>query len=225
MVDEPNIARVAAVIGERGRAQVLSALMDGRALTATELADAVGVTRSTMSSHLSRLRTARLIAAESQGRHRYFRIANSDVAELLEGMMGLVQLTTPPQVFGPRDPALRKARLCYDHLAGELGVLIYDGLERHGCFVHANDGLSMNESGWALLSKLGVSATRIPQTRRPLCRACVDWSERRHHLAGALGAALVARLMELRWAKRLPHSRALHVTAQGEHTIREVFAR
>jgi DNA-binding transcriptional ArsR family regulator len=225
MHDGPNIARVAAVIGERGRAQVLGALMDGRALTATELADAVGVTRSTMSSHLSRLQQARLIAAESQGRHRYFRIANADVAELLEGMMGLAQLTTPPQAFGPRDPALRKARLCYDHLAGELGVLIYDGLDRHGCFVHANDGLSMNESGWALLNKLGVSATHIPQTRRPLCRACVDWSERRHHLAGALGAALAARLMELRWAKRVPHSRALHVSPQGEKTIRDLFAR
>lgn len=225
MADGPNIARVAAVIGERGRAQVLGALMDGRALTATELADAVGVTRSTMSSHLSRLQQARLIAAESQGRHRYFRIANADVAELLEGMMGLAQLTTPPQVLGPRDPALRKARLCYDHLAGELGVLIYDGLEHRGAFVHASDGLSMNDSGWSILNKLGLSATRISPTRRPLCRACVDWSERRHHLAGALGAALAARLMELRWAKRLPHSRALHVTPRDEKTIRELFAR
>lgn len=225
MYEGPNIARVAAVIGERGRAQVLGALMDGCALTATELADAVGVTRSTMSSHLSRLQQARLIAAESQGRHRYFRIANADVAELLEGMMGLAQLTTPSRTFGPRDPALRKARLCYDHLAGELGVLIYDGLERHGSFVHANDGLSMNASGWSLLNKLGMSASRLPQTRRPLCRACVDWSERRHHLAGALGAALATRLMELRWAKRVPHSRALHVTAQGEQSIREIFAR
>ncbi len=225
MHDGPNLARVAAVIGERGRAQVLSALMDGRALTATELADAAGVTRSTMSSHLSRLQQARLIAAESQGRHRYFRIANADVAGLLEGMMGLAQLTIPSQTFGPRDPALRKARLCYDHLAGELGVLIYDGLERHGCFVHGRDGLSMNDSGWSLLSKLGLSATLISHTRRPLCRACVDWSERRHHLAGALGAALATRLMELRWAKRLPHSRALHVTPQGEKTIRELFTR
>ncbi|GFE81544.1 ArsR family transcriptional regulator [Steroidobacter agaridevorans] len=199
--------------------------MDGRALTATELADAVGVTRSTMSSHLSRLQQAQLIAAESQGRHRYFRIANADVAELLEGMMGLAQLTSPQQTFGPRDPALRKARLCYDHLAGELGVLIYDGLERQGSFVHRSDGLTMNDSGWSLLSKLGMSVARLPQTRRPLCRACVDWSERRHHLAGALGAALAARLMELRWAKRVPHSRALHVTAQGEKSIREIFAR
>jgi DNA-binding transcriptional ArsR family regulator len=225
MYEGPNIARVAAVIGEPGRAQVLGALMDGRALTATELADAVGVTRSTMSSHLSRLQQVRLIAAESQGRHRYFRIANADVAGLLEGMMGLAQLTTPQQTFGPRDPALRKARLCYDHLAGELGVLIYDGLERRGCFVHANDGLAVNDSGWSLLSKLGMSAECIPQTRRPLCRACVDWSERRHHLAGALGAALATRLMELRWAKRVPHSRALHVTTHGEHSIREMFAR
>jgi DNA-binding transcriptional ArsR family regulator len=225
MHDGPNIARVAAVIGERGRAQVLGALMDGRALTATELADAVGVTRSTMSSHLSRLQHARLIAAESQGRHRYFRIANAAVAELLEGMMGLAQLTTPAQVFGPRDPELRKARLCYDHLAGELGVLIYDGLEHRGAFVHASDGLSMNDAGWSILSRLGLSADRIPRTRRPLCRACVDWSERRHHLAGALGAALADRLMELRWARRLPHSRALHVTPRGENTIREIFTR
>lgn len=225
MYEGPNIARVAAVIGERGRAQVLGALMDGRALTATELADAVGVTRSTMSSHLSRLQQARLIAAEHQGRHRYFRIANADVAELLEGMMGLAQLTAPVQTFGPRDPALRRARLCYDHLAGELGVLIYAGLERHGGFVHANDGLTLSDAGWSLLSKLGMSAERIPQTRRALCRACVDWSERRHHLAGALGAALTARLMELRWAKRVPHSRALHITAPGEQSIREIFAR
>lgn len=224
MHDEPNIARVAAVIGERGRAQVLTALMDGRALTATELADAVGVARSTMSSHLSRLRRAQLIAAESQGRHRYFRIANSEVAELLEGMMGLTQLTAPAQVFGPRDPTLRKARLCYDHLAGELGVLIYDGLQRRGAFAHACNGLTVSDSGWALLSKLGLFAASIPQTRRPLCRACLDWSERRHHLAGALGAALMTRLMELRWARRLPHSRALHFAAQGERAVREMFA-
>ena len=225
MYEGPNIARVAAVIGERGRAQVLGALMDGRALTATELADTVGVTRSTMSSHLSRLQQARLVAAESQGRHRYFRIANADVAELLEGMMGLAQLTTPQQTFGPRDPTLRKARLCYDHLAGELGVFIYDALDRQGCFVHASNGLTMNDSGWSLLNKLGISAARMPQSRRPLCRACVDWSERRHHLAGAVGAALAARLIELRWAKRVPQSRALQVSARGERSIREIFVR
>lgn len=224
MHDGPDISRLAAVIGEPGRAQVLSALMDGRSLTATELADAAAVTRSTMSSHLSRLQQVRLIEAERQGRHRYFRIANREVAELLEGMMGLAQLTTPTQVFGPIDPALRKARLCYDHLAGELGVLIYDGLQARGSFVHASGGLSVSDSGWALLSELGLFAADIPQARRPLCRNCLDWSERRHHLAGALGAALMARLMDLRWAKRLPHSRALHFTARGERAVREIFA-
>lgn len=224
MHDGPNIARLAAVIGEPGRAQVLTALMDGRALTATELADAAAVTRSTMSSHLSRLQQARLIEVESQGRHRYFRIANFEVAELLEGMMGLAQLTTSTQVFGPSDPDLRKARLCYDHLAGELGVLIYDGLQRRGSFVHASGGLTVSDSGWALLSKLGLFAAGIPQTRRTLCRSCLDWSERRHHLAGALGAALMTRLMDLRWAKRLPHSRALHFTARGETEVRKIFA-
>jgi DNA-binding transcriptional ArsR family regulator len=224
MHEGPNIARIATIIGERGRAQILTALMSGRAMTATELADAAGVTRPTASSHLSKLHQAKLIAADRQGRHRYFRIASSDVAELLEGMMGAAHQIVASPMFGPADPALRKARLCYDHLAGELGVLIYDGIERRHGFTMTTRGLVLNEGGWQLLGELGLCAGEMPQTRRPECRACIDWSERRHHLAGAIGACLLARLVELRWAQLLQGSRVVRFTAAAERSLREIFS-
>ena len=134
MKDGPNIARVAGLIGDPARAEILTALLADRALTATELAAVAGVTKQTVSAHLAKLVDARLLAVEAQGRHRYFRLAGSDVARLLESLMGVAFRTGAVRlVTGPREPALRKARVCYDHLAGELGVLAYDGLVGRGC--------------------------------------------------------------------------------------------
>lgn len=225
MHEGPDITRIAAVIGERGRAQILSALMAGRALTATELADAAQVTRPTVSSHLARLIQSKLIVRESQGRHRYFRIANRDVAYLLESLMGVAfRIDTQSNETGPRDPALRKARMCYDHLAGELGVFVYDSLEQHRHLDLRSDGPTLTDAGWQLFGKLGIEERQLQQGRRPVCRACLDWSERRHHLAGALGAALMARVIALRWAKQARDSRVVHFSAEGERALRKLFA-
>jgi|ADGO01.1.fsa_nt_gi Predicted transcriptional regulators len=222
MQEGPNIARVAALIGERARAQMLTTLMSGRAFTATELADIAEISRPTASSHLAKMEEARLVVARNAGRHRYFQIANAEVAHMLETMMG-VQYASDPKRFGPSDPALRRARLCYDHLAGEIGVWIYDALERQRAFDANSGGLSLNERGWALLANLGINRAQLPRTRRPVCRACLDWSERRNHLAGAVGALLLNRLFELRWAKTLHGSRAVHFTVEGERALRAAF--
>ena len=222
MQEGPNIARIAAVIGERARAQILSTLMSGRALTATELADVADVSRPTASAHLARLERARLVVAHNAGRHRYFRIASAEVAEMLENLMG-AQHVLDDNRFGPRDPALRRARLCYDHLAGEIAVWIYDALEAQRAFELTSNGLSLNELGWRAFAKLNIHEPQLSNTRRPACRACLDWSERRNHLAGALGALLLKRLIELRWARTTRGSRVVQVSAEGERALRRAF--
>jgi DNA-binding transcriptional ArsR family regulator len=220
MRDGPNIASIAALIGDHARAEVLNVLMSGMALTATELADAAGVTRQTISTHLAKLREAGLLAVEAQGRHRYFRIADADVAHLLESMMGIAFGTGAVRVrSSPREPALRKARVCYDHLAGELGVLVYESLARRGAFALDAGGVALTDAGRALVAQLGIDP--LPGAgRRPLCRHCLDWSERRHHLAGALGTALLERFQQLGWARRVPESRVLAFSADGEAALR-----
>ena len=223
MQEGPNIARIAAMIGERARAQMLTTLTSGRALTATELADIAEVSRPTASSHLAKLTKARLVVARHSGRHRYFQIASAEVAHMLETLMA-VQYVAEPKRFGPSDPALRRARLCYDHLAGEIGVWIYDALEAQHAFDITTNGLSLNEAGWDVLAKLDIDRTQVAKARRPACRACLDWSERRNHLAGAVGALLLERLIELRWAKALRGSRVVHFSVEGERALKASFA-
>lgn len=215
----PNITTIAALVGDTARGQVLSALMAGRALTATELADSAGVTRQTISTHLAQLVDAGMLAVEKQGRHRYFRIADEDVAQMLESLMGAAALARSPRV-GPREPALRKARVCYDHLAGELGVLVYERLAQRGAFALGADGVMLTPQGRQAMETLGVDMAE-PKGRRPFCRTCLDWSERRHHLAGTLGAALLARFEQLGWAKRAHDSRVMAFSAAGEAALRD----
>ncbi|GAB3375231.1 ArsR/SmtB family transcription factor [Massilia agri] len=215
----PNITTIAALVGDTARGQVLSALMAGRALTATELADSAGVTRQTISTHLAQLVDAGMLTVEKQGRHRYFRIADEDVAQMLESLMGAAALARSPHV-GPREPALRKARVCYDHLAGELGVLVYEKLAQRGAFALDPGGIALTPLGSQAMEKLGVELVE-PKGRRPFCRTCLDWSERRHHLAGTLGAALLARFEQLGWAKRVPDSRVMAFSAAGEAALRD----
>lgn len=219
----PNITTIAALVGDHARSQALVALMAGRALTATELADAAGVTRQTISTHLAQLVDAGLLVVEKQGRHRYFCIADAEVAQMLETLMGAAALTRSlragPRV-GPREPALRKARVCYDHLAGELGVLVYERLAQRGAFALGPSGIALTPQGRQAMAKLGVDPAE-PPGRRPFCRTCLDWSERRHHLAGTLGAALLARFEALGWAKRMPDSRVMAFSAAGEAALRD----
>ncbi len=223
--DGPHIARIAALIGDHARAEVLTALLADRAMTATELADVAGVSKATISAHLAKLLDANLIAVEPQGRHRYFRLANHDVAHLLESLMGVAFRSGAVRLRGsPREPALRKARVCYDHLAGELGVLAFDGLQRKGVFNNAPQReLELTEAGQTWFKALGVDAVALSAQRRCFCRPCLDWGERRSHLAGALGAALLSRVYELGWARRAKDSRVVQFTEPGEYAFRQLF--
>jgi DNA-binding transcriptional ArsR family regulator len=222
--DGPNIVGIAALIGDHARAEVLTALMADRALTATELAAMANVTKQTISAHLGKLLDAGLVAVEAQGRHRYFRLADRDVAHLIESLMGVAFRTGAVRALAsPREPALRKARVCYDHLAGEVGVRLYENLLQRRALVPGDDGLVLTASGERLLRKLLIDTAALARQKRAFCRACLDWSERRHHLAGALGAALLARFIELGWAKRARDSRVVTVTAIGERELGRLF--
>lgn len=225
MKDGPNITNIAALIGDHGRAEALTALMSGMALTATELADIAGVTRQTMSGHLAKLLDAGLLAVEAQGRHRYFRLADADVAHLLESLMGVAYRTGAVRLrSSPREPALRMARVCYDHLAGELAVEMYDTLADGAAFTLASGGLVLTGAGRRSIAALGLDWEAPVHGRRPACRTCLDWSERRHHLAGALGAAILQRIETLGWASRSRQSRVVSFSLSGEAAFRAWLA-
>jgi DNA-binding transcriptional ArsR family regulator len=224
MKDGPNIVGIAALIGDHARAEILTALTAGEALTATELAGVAGVTKQTVSGHLAKLLEARLVAVENQGRHRYFRLGGRDVAQLLESLMGVAYRTGAVRVrASPREPALRKARVCYDHLAGELGVLVFDGLEQRRLLRSGSGGLQLTRNGLRFFAAFGIDTDALVSRRRPLCRACLDWSVRRHHLAGALGAAVLDRCYALGWARRAKGSRVVSFSPSGEKALRERF--
>ncbi len=226
----PEVARIAALLGDPARAAGLTALLAGGALSATELSHVAGVSKPTMSAHLDKLLRAELVAVERQGRHKYFRLASPDVAHALESLMGLASRSDGGQPRpGPANLALRKARVCYDHLAGELGVLVHDGLARSGAIAPSSapgreNELELTADGERVFRRLGVDLDAARAKRRSFCRSCLDWSERRHHLAGALGAALLSRITELRWARLSRGSRALVFSALGEDALRRTFA-
>lgn len=212
----PDIARLAALVGDPARANMLTALMAGKALSAGELAAEAGVSLQTASSHLAKLQGGGLLAVEKQGRHRYYRLTGQDIAQVLEGMMGLAarvgHLRSQP---GPRDPALRQARVCYDHLAGEQGVRLFDSLVQRRLMRQAETGLILSRAGENFVRDFGIDLDELGRSRRPLCRTCLDWSVRRPHLAGTLGAALLRRLAELGWARREKSSRAVAFSRAG----------
>ena len=224
MVSTTKIAEVAALIGDLARAAMLASLMDGRALSAAELAAAAGITPQTASSHLSRLTDAGLLSVQRQGRHRYHRLASPDVARMLEGIMQLASGLAParPVVVGPRDAALRAARTCYDHLAGRLGVGIADALLAGGQVDFDAESGIVTDRGLALFRGLGIEPD-TGKRRRVLCRPCLDWSERRPHLAGALGAALCAHCLDQGWIRRATATRAVDITPLGRRMFRETF--
>lgn len=221
MKDGPDISRIAALIGDPARSNMLLAMLDGRALTAGELASQAGITKQTASSHLARLLDGGLVAREVQGRHHYYRLGGADVAQALEALLGVSEGRTGPRTrTGPRDPALRKARICYDHLAGELGVLAYDRLMADGVLVRRGGVLRVSKAGWARLGEMGVAEDGLAGSRRPVCKDCLDWSMRRHHLAGQVGAALLVRMFERKWAKRVAGTRVIQFTPSGEAALR-----
>lgn len=217
----PDIALVAALLGDPARANMLTALLAGQALTAGELAREAGVTPQTASAHLSRLEKGGLIVGRKQGRHNYFALSGDDVAGVLEGLMNLAARTGHARTRpGPREPALRRARVCYDHLAGELGVAMLDSLVATG---RLDADLRPTAYGEAFFTALGVDLAALKAGRRPLCKACLDWSVRRSHLAGSLGAAVLDRLYALGWARRVEGERVVAFTEAGERKFGEVF--
>jgi len=223
MRDGPSIVGLAALIGDRARAEMLTALMGGQALTATELTEVAEITKQTASAHLARLVEGGLLALEKQGRHRYFRLADDDVAELLESLLGVAYRTGAVRLrSSPRDPDLRKARVCYDHLAGDLGVLAFDAFRKRRFITHEESGLTLSRAGAAFFRDFGIDVDSMT-SRRPVCRACLDWSARRPHLAGQAGTALLERCYALGWAKRRPRTRIVDFTPRGEREFTHLF--
>lgn len=220
MKEGPDIAVLGSLIGDPARANILTALMTGKALTASELAGEAGITMQTASAHLKKLEAGALIRQRKQGRHRYFSLADDEVGQLLEAMMGLAASRGLTRTrTGPKDPALRKARVCYNHLAGELGVTLYDGLLTGGLLREEGDAVLLTPRGEARMHTFGIDIEALRSTRRPMCRSCLDWSARRTHLAGALGSAILQRVYETGWARREPHSRIVRFTASGERSL------
>jgi DNA-binding transcriptional ArsR family regulator len=224
MKEDPRFAEIAALVGDPARANMLSALMDGRALTAGELAYFAGVSPQTTSGHLAKLTEARLLALEKQGRHRYYRLADPLVGRMMEGIMA-VAANAPPRHRPPSrfDDALRTARTCYDHFAGRLGVGLADALRERGHVVLGDEGGEVTPSGVEFLARFGVDLDQARRRRRAFCRPCLDWTERRPHLAGAVAAALATRCFDLGWFKRQRDSRALAITEAGRRGLDEVF--
>jgi len=223
----PDIAVVASLVGDPARANMLTALMTGRALTASELAQQAGITPQTASSHLAKLEAGGLIEPEKQGRHRYYRLTGPDVAHVLEGLAGLAERAGHTRVrTGPKEPALRRARICYDHLAGDLGVQMLDSMRRQKLVRQSKQAIELTGQGRRFMAEsLQIDANTLQHPRRPLCKACLDWSERRHHLAGTLGAAMMSRFTELNWAARdaTPGSRVVNFTRTGEKRFAALF--
>jgi DNA-binding transcriptional ArsR family regulator len=218
-----DMAAIAALIGDPARANILCALLDGRALTASELAYAAHVTPQTASGHLGKLASAKLIVPAQQGRHRYFRLAGAHIAAMLESISAVASIA-PPRLRPIRiDDQMRKARMCYDHIAGELGVMLADSLQEHRHIELAEDGGVVTDTGEDFFRTLGVDLAAARGSRRAFCRPGVDWSERRFHLAGAVGSALAQRLMELRWIARKRDGRALAITPVGWSKIERTF--
>lgn len=219
-----RIAHVASLVGEPARTAMLMALMDGRALTARELANAARITPATASRHLGLLVEASLLSVAQQGRHRYHRLASPEVARVLEGLMQLS--TVAPLPAGPRNASLRTARTCYDHLAGRLGVAIAGHLLEAGAVVfddegataHITDGVPSALSGMGLDVSVAMAGGA---GRRPTCRPCLDWSERRMHLAGRLGALICHHCLERGWLQRGQGTRALTITPPGALALRD----
>ena len=225
MVAAANMVEVAALVGDTARATMLAALMGGQSLTGGELAYLARVSRSTASEHLTRLVEARLLAVTKKRRFHYYRIASPLVAAMLESIKAVAAIEVPPRHAprSPADEALRFARTCYDHLAGRLGVAIADALVANGCIVLTEDGGEVTDTGARVLRAFGAVVTPKPGSKRIYCRPCLDWSERRHHVAGHVGAEICRRCLELGWLMRERDTRALRLTAAGVAGLADTF--
>ncbi|MCG5475771.1 MAG: winged helix-turn-helix domain-containing protein [Sinorhizobium fredii] len=224
MKEGPDIALIGSLIGDPARANMLTALMGGQALTPTELAAHAGITLQTASSHLAKLEAGGLLTQRKQGRHRYYALSEDEVGLMLESLMGFAAsrgLTRHRP--GPKDPALRKARVCYNHLAGDYGVRLLDSLITARQIEMTGEDLALTDAGRDRIEALGIDYGALRKSRRPICRTCLDWSERRSHLAGSLGEALLTLFIDKGWAKRERDSRVVRFSDRGEKAFLELF--
>lgn len=224
MVPEPDLSTIAALIGDPTRATMLSALLSGQSLPASDLAYRAHITPQTASTHLARLVEGGLLDVSRTGRHRYYRLKNAHVAHALEA---LANLAAPPHLKTPKDSAaydaLCFARTCYDHLAGQMGVALTQALTEKGLIVEEGQIYTLTPAGMQWLAVWNIDERTLRQSRRMFARTCVDWSERRHHLAGALGSALTQALFERGWIVRIAGQRAVRVTDIGRRGFRDEF--
>jgi DNA-binding transcriptional ArsR family regulator len=225
MVAAASMVEVAALVGDTARATMLAALMSGQALTASELAARARISRSTASGHLGKLVGARLLSVTQKRRNRYYRIASPLVARMLEGIKAVAAIEVPSrhQPRSLQDDRLRFARTCYDHLAGHLGVAIADALAANSYIVLTDEGGEVTESGVRFLSAFGATLTSKSPSRRIFCRPCLDWSERRYHVAGLVGAEIQRCCLELGWLRRERDTRAIRITPSGQIGLRKTF--
>jgi DNA-binding transcriptional ArsR family regulator len=223
VVAEPDIAALGALLGDETRSSMLLALLGGEAISAGELARVAGVSRSGASAHLRRLREGGLVVDEVRGRNRFFRLATPELADALEALARVAPPRAPGDLRAAEvGRALKRARTCYDHLAGELGVAVTEALVEQGQLAGGDLLYSVMPAGQVWFAELGIDVVELEQKRRSFARACLDWSERRPHLAGSLGAAVAATFFSRGWARRIPGTRAIRLTPAGE---RELMAR
>lgn len=220
----PNMAEIAALLGERSRATILASMMDGRFHTASELAYMAAIKPQTASFHLAKLVEGKLIKVEKQGRHRYFQLAGEDIAQFLESFLAI---SPPPEVRSLKQSSqiklLQDARTCYDHLAGKLGVQLTESMLKAGYLTLEGKQFVLTDEGTLFFTTFGIDLTALKRKRRSFSHACLDWSERRYHLAGALGSELLNQFFNLGWLLRVPSIRAIKVTEKGKLGFKEVF--
>ncbi|MGM1048980.1 MAG: ArsR/SmtB family transcription factor [Bacillota bacterium] len=220
----PNVAIVATLVSEASRAAILTVLLDGRFHPASELAYLAGIKPQTASFHLTKMVDANVVTVEKQGRHRYYGIRNHEVAQIMESFLSIappIEIKSLKQAS--EDKAMRLARTCYDHLAGNLGVQLTDSLIKTGVIYEEKDRFTVTEKGEEFFKSFQIDLEWVKKKRRSFSHKCLDWSERRHHLAGALGNSLLERLLELNWVQRLPKTRAIKITSEGKHGLKEIF--
>ncbi|WP_339293288.1 winged helix-turn-helix domain-containing protein [Paenibacillus sp. FSL W8-0187] len=224
MYANPNAALVASLVSDASRAAILTVLLDGRYHPASELAYMAKIKPQTASFHLSKMVAANLVTVEQQGRHRYYGIQNQEVAQVMETLLSItpsVEIRSLNQAS--ETEAIRQARTCYDHLAGNLGIQLTNSLLSAGVISEVEDQYMVTEKGENFFKEFQIDLSRVKRQRRSFAHRCLDWSERRHHLAGALGHALLERLLELHWIQRVPRTRAIQITPEGKEGLKETF--
>jgi|SRR5678816_4922937 DNA-binding transcriptional ArsR family regulator len=219
VMEENNFVDIAGLIGEPARARILWNLLEGRAYTATELAMVADISGTSASNHLTKLLRADLLKVEKQGRHRYFSFSNPEIAYVVESLAGLSNHSSKKIERETPLPGIKYCRSCYDHLAGYVGVKVTEALEKKKVIRRVDNSYLVTSSGWKFLASLDVDKTELMNNRRPLTRQCLDWSERRPHISGQVGALLLKRMLERNWVKRIRFSRELMITPKGRSEI------